>query len=84
MIKTIAINSLNNTNQSFKGQQSKLIISGDLENSIVNEMEEVGLDDGLTQNKDEVDPNLTGMNNMAGMAHLNSAVFDQSIRHFGQ
>ena len=84
MIKTIAINSITSMNQSFKGQQSKLIISGDLENSIVNEMEEVGLDDGLTQNKDEVDPNLTGMNNMAGMAHLNSAVFDQSIRHFGQ
>ena len=46
-------------------------------------MEEVGMDD-ITDGKD-IDPNLTGMNNMAGMERLNqgSGVFDQSVRHLG-
>ena len=47
-------------------------------------MEEVGID-GLTADGRDVDPNLTGMNNMAGMEHLNqgSGVFDKTVRHFG-
>ena len=59
-----------------------MALSGELDNSIVNEMEEVGLDDGMTPHRDEA--NMTGMNDMAGMAHLNSAAFDQSIRTFPQ
>jgi len=35
--------------------------------------------DGLTQGEDQ-DPTLTGMNNLAGMANLNTVAFDQSMR----
>ena len=44
-----------------------------------NENKEAGLD-RLELTPDEVDPTMTGMNNLAGMANLNMATFDKTLR----